>query len=453
MLDVVVDGVARGVEVLVDPGLGLDAMGPGFGVGDELPRLRLAGAAVHALQPLPVLPHGVEVLLALGDLGVQGLRAREAASEGAAEGAELLRGLPHLLHPYPHPTRHVVRHPEIRVVYEELLRHDVGEPCPHLLRRADGVEVLQFVVGESLVHAKSKVEPVGRRSQEPHRGYGPHKQAEVYTNADRPNALQVVDNAEVPLRHELPHAGDLGHLRVQVLPLLRLGGLRRHLLRSPSDLVRARLRPDQIQNGRRDVGPRRDLGRQGQMRRLVRREAVLYPHVVGDLGAVHGPEDVLDLGDAPVDASVLAQHLRRGVLPYAVAQVVLLLRPAVLDVGDQHGVHRVHLVAAILVHALDHELPLAEGPDAVLVVLWPVRHPRAQLLLDQAPHALLLLFPLVFIVAARRCRDLASAAEEVAQETAPVRLRSLGVSLYLELLPLATVNLLLACSELVVEGL
>lgn len=74
MLDVVVDGVARGVEVLVDPGLGLDAMGPGFGVGDELPRLRLAGAAVHALQPLPVLPRG----------GAQGHRGQDAWLTGSA---------------------------------------------------------------------------------------------------------------------------------------------------------------------------------------------------------------------------------------------------------------------------------------------------------------------------------------------------------------------------------
>lgn len=70
-------------------------------------------------------PHGVEVLLALGDLGVQGLRAREAASEGAAEGAELLRGLPHL---------RARAQPGVRAATDEAPHHN---KIPHKTRPSD----------------------------------------------------------------------------------------------------------------------------------------------------------------------------------------------------------------------------------------------------------------------------------------------------------------------------
>mmetsp|Transcript_50006 Transcript_50006/g.143968 ORF Transcript_50006/g.143968 Transcript_50006/m.143968 type:complete len:460 (+) Transcript_50006:1395-2774(+) len=367
--------------------------------------------------------------------------------------AMLPRRLANLLHAYPHPARHVVRGAEVRVVDEELPGHDGRQPRPRLMRRPDLVEGLLGVRVQSLLHPESASVPLDRRLEKAHGDGSKDEYEGVDTNAQWPDHLYMLHGFQVPLRHELPDARNLGHVLKDALRLLHLRNLGLRLLLAT--LVPPLLLPDLHEDLLRGDRLLRDLGLQDEVRRLGVQEAVLNPHVVGDLGAGHCPENVLDLGDAPVAARVFSQHLRGGVPADPIAQVELVVRPLATKVGDEHSVHRLALPIGAI-DPLDHQLPLCELADAELVVSLPLGHPHGKLLLDRSASDLLLIA--VSSRIRRTCRLYGAAgrpAEERGQDAAASAL--LGIGLLDRcgplLQPLLAFGLFLAGRELVVERL
>mmetsp|Transcript_113034 Transcript_113034/g.365002 ORF Transcript_113034/g.365002 Transcript_113034/m.365002 type:complete len:227 (-) Transcript_113034:347-1027(-) len=201
-----------------------------------------------------------------------------------------------------------------------------------------------------------------------------HQQKCVQAEARQPDVLGVLDDIFITLRHEGLEARDHAHLLVEVAAVRGLVGL---LLLRVLVLLRslprfdARLRPNGRDLGGHDpVVPRR-LVHEHEVGILGRPEAVLDRHVILDLGVCGDSlEDVLNLGDAPIEAGVLSELLRCHVPVYPVGEVERLLNA--LAPSDEHGVNVRYLAPLLLLRLLYHELGLVKGPDAKLVAGRPL---------------------------------------------------------------------------------
>mmetsp|Transcript_87229 Transcript_87229/g.270072 ORF Transcript_87229/g.270072 Transcript_87229/m.270072 type:complete len:563 (-) Transcript_87229:63-1751(-) len=401
-LHVVRHVVAGGVGGEVGPLDASAAQDPFALVGcQEFPRHQRRGPSVHASEVDPLRFHGLEVL-SVGRIRIVGWGCAGLARKWQAPRVLALLCCARLdtLHAQPHPAWQVVVIAQVGVPGEHLVPEPVLQPRPDPVQGSDLVEAREGRARHSVgVRGRdcrehslgADVLDVLRPDGEEHEDRG-HRESEEEADAGQLQARQVPALVLVALEHELLEAGDIVQLLNEVGALRR----RRRLAVLPARLLvldlalEPHLGPDGLQLLLRGPDSRGRLVHQHEVRVLVGLEAVLDGDVVLHLRVRrHGLQDVVDLRDAPVEASVLPQLLGGHVPIHAVGQVVGLVCTRATAPSHEDRVYVGHLPLLLLRRLTHHELHLVEDAHAEVVAGRPLGGLLFELLLHEAADLVL----------------------------------------------------------------